>query len=192
MANAGACWWCGRLSTTGSHTALQQLNQLWDEPAERGCIVATFVERVDIGTQGLNVHYRVDGITGLPRELLVDRQEKPDDPRDNGSRDGNAPRPVPSREARRAEGDAAAHQRKTDNTLIKVLARALRWKRMLGRGSLLPSANSASVRRLHHPARPVSRGSRCSRRHRRVDSGQHAGAECGARPGHGRRAALSW
>ena len=46
--------------------ALQALDPLWDElfPAEQARIVALLVERVDIGTDGLNVRLRVDGLTG--------------------------------------------------------------------------------------------------------------------------------
>jgi hypothetical protein len=51
--------------------ALQQLDPLWDElfPAEQARIVALLVERVDIGTEGLNVRLRVDGLSGLAREM---------------------------------------------------------------------------------------------------------------------------
>jgi site-specific DNA recombinase len=51
--------------------ALQQLDPLWDElfPAEQARIVALLVERVDIGAEGLNVRLRVDGLTGLVREM---------------------------------------------------------------------------------------------------------------------------
>ena len=51
--------------------ALQQLDPLWDElfPAEQARIVALLVERVDIGTEELNVRLRVDGLGGLAREM---------------------------------------------------------------------------------------------------------------------------
>ena len=53
--------------------ALQQLDPLWDElfPAEQARIVALLVERVDIGTDGLNVRLRVDGLSGLACEMLA-------------------------------------------------------------------------------------------------------------------------
>jgi len=53
--------------------ALQQLDSLWDElfPAEQARIVALLVERVDIGTDGLNVRLRVDGLSGFAREMLT-------------------------------------------------------------------------------------------------------------------------
>lgn len=56
-----------------ARTALQQLDPLWDElfPAEQARIVALLVEHVDIGTDGLNLRLRVDGISGLAREMLA-------------------------------------------------------------------------------------------------------------------------
>ncbi|AZQ67648.1 recombinase family protein [Silicimonas algicola] len=53
--------------------SLQQLDPLWDElfPAEQARLVALLVERVDIGTDGLNVRLRVDGLAGLAREMQV-------------------------------------------------------------------------------------------------------------------------
>jgi site-specific DNA recombinase len=55
-----------------ARSALQQLDPLWDElfPAEQARIVALLVEHVDIGTDGLNVRLRVDGLGGLAREML--------------------------------------------------------------------------------------------------------------------------
>jgi len=53
-------------------TALQQLDPLWYElfPAEQARIAALLIERVDIGTDGLNVRLRIDGLKGLAREFL--------------------------------------------------------------------------------------------------------------------------
>jgi len=52
--------------------ALMQLDPLWDElfPAEQARITALLVERVDIGTDGLNVRLRIDGLGGLTHEML--------------------------------------------------------------------------------------------------------------------------
>ncbi len=54
--------------------ALMQLDPLWDElfPAEQARIVQLLVERVDIGLDGLDVRLRVDGLTGLAREMAND------------------------------------------------------------------------------------------------------------------------
>lgn len=61
------------ISEADARTALQKLDPLWDElfPAEQSRIVALLIERVEIGTDGLNVRLRVDGLSGLAREMLA-------------------------------------------------------------------------------------------------------------------------
>jgi len=61
------------ITESDARAALQQLDPLWDElfPAEQSRIVALLVERVDIGTDGLNVRLRVDGLDDLAREMLA-------------------------------------------------------------------------------------------------------------------------
>lgn len=61
------------ITETDARTALQKLDPLWDElfPAEQARVVALLVERVDIGSDGLNVRLRVDGLSGLAREMLA-------------------------------------------------------------------------------------------------------------------------
>ena len=61
------------ITEADARTALQQLDPLWDElfPDEQARIVALLIERVDIGTDGLNVRLRVDGLSGLAREMLA-------------------------------------------------------------------------------------------------------------------------
>lgn len=61
------------ITETDARSALQRFDPLWDEffPAEQARIVALLVERVDIGTDGLNVRFRVDGLGGLAREMLA-------------------------------------------------------------------------------------------------------------------------
>ena len=53
--------------------ALQQIDPLRDElfPAQHARIVALLVERVDIGTDGINVRLCVDGLGNLSREMLA-------------------------------------------------------------------------------------------------------------------------
>jgi hypothetical protein len=60
------------ISEADARAALQQFDPLWDElfPAEHARIVALLVERVDIGTNGLNLRLRMDGLRGLAREML--------------------------------------------------------------------------------------------------------------------------
>ncbi len=59
------------ISESDARAALQQFDPLWDElfPAEQARIVTLLVERVDIGTGGLNVRLRMDGLGGLAREM---------------------------------------------------------------------------------------------------------------------------
>ncbi|MFT4961507.1 MAG: site-specific DNA recombinase [Paracoccaceae bacterium] len=54
--------------------ALVQLDPIWDElfPAEQARIVQLLVERVDIGLGGLDVRLRIDGLSGLVREMAND------------------------------------------------------------------------------------------------------------------------
>ena len=58
--------------------ALQQFDPLWDElfPAEQARIVALAVERVDIGTDAINVRMRIDGLAELAHELTVSPEGK--------------------------------------------------------------------------------------------------------------------
>ena len=62
------------ITETDAREALQQFDRLWDElfPAEQARIVALLVERVDIGTEGLSVRLRMDGLTGLTREICAE------------------------------------------------------------------------------------------------------------------------
>lgn len=63
----------GDITEEDARAALQQIDPLWDElfPAEQARIVALLVERVEIGTDGLNVRLRVDGLNDLAREMLA-------------------------------------------------------------------------------------------------------------------------
>ena len=62
------------ITEADARAALQQLDPLWDElfPAEQARIVALLVERVDIGTDGLDVRLRLNGLTDLAREMRAD------------------------------------------------------------------------------------------------------------------------
>jgi hypothetical protein len=61
------------ITEADARAALKQFDPLWDElfPAEQARIVALLIERVDIGTEGLNVRLRVDGLHSLAREMLA-------------------------------------------------------------------------------------------------------------------------
>ena len=63
-----------QITEADARDALTRLDPLWDElfPAEQARIVGLLIERVDIGTDGLNVRLRMDGLTGLAREMMAD------------------------------------------------------------------------------------------------------------------------
>ncbi|WP_324754065.1 recombinase family protein [Roseovarius sp. Pro17] len=64
----------GGITEADAREALTRLDPLWDElfPAEQARIATLLVERIDIGTDGLNVRLRMDGLTGLAREMRTD------------------------------------------------------------------------------------------------------------------------
>jgi DNA invertase Pin-like site-specific DNA recombinase len=71
-------WKAGRaqdadITEADAREALQQLDSLWDElfPSEQARIVALLVERIDIGTEKMDVRLRVDGLAALAREMLT-------------------------------------------------------------------------------------------------------------------------
>ncbi len=51
--------------------ALEGLDPLWDElfPAEQARIVQLLVERVEVGSDGVDIRLRVDGLASLVHEL---------------------------------------------------------------------------------------------------------------------------
>ena len=61
------------ITEADAREALSQLDPLWEElfPAEQARIVALLVERVDISMGGLTLRLRVDGLTGLAREMTT-------------------------------------------------------------------------------------------------------------------------
>ena len=65
------------ITEADAREALMGLDPLWDQlfPAEQARIVTLLVERVDIGNNGLNVRLRLDGLTGLAREMRVETDE---------------------------------------------------------------------------------------------------------------------
>jgi DNA invertase Pin-like site-specific DNA recombinase len=64
----------GAITEANARDALTRLDPLWDElfPAEQARIVALLVERVDIGTEEMQVRLRMDGLAALAREMTAD------------------------------------------------------------------------------------------------------------------------
>ncbi|MEO1610695.1 MAG: site-specific recombinase, partial [Pseudomonadota bacterium] len=73
-----ACKKDNGITEADARAALQKLDPLWDElfPAGQARLVALLVERIDIGTDGLDVRLRVDGMTDLVREMMAGNMEK--------------------------------------------------------------------------------------------------------------------
>jgi hypothetical protein len=63
----------GGITEANAREALTRLDPLWGElfPAEQARIVALLVERVDIGTEGMNVRLRMDGFAALAHEMTT-------------------------------------------------------------------------------------------------------------------------
>jgi len=63
----------GDITEADARAALQQFDPLWDElfPAEQARIVGLAIERVDIAVGSVNVRLRMDGLSGLAREMLA-------------------------------------------------------------------------------------------------------------------------
>ena len=61
------------ITEADARDALTRLDPLWDElfAAEQARIATLLVERIDIGTDGLNVRLRMDGLSGLAREMIA-------------------------------------------------------------------------------------------------------------------------
>jgi site-specific DNA recombinase len=64
------------ISEAEVRTAVEQLDPLWDElfPAEQTRIVQLLVERVDIQQDGLEIRFRVDGLTSLVEDFQGERE----------------------------------------------------------------------------------------------------------------------
>ena len=138
------------ITEADARAALQQLDPLWDElfPAEQARIVALLVERVDIGMDGLE-RPAARGRAWRPRARDAGRRYR------GRSMTRGAPIPdtvtlhVPFRVVKRGGRkemqmpDGAVQPRRTENTLIKALARAFRWKRMLESGEYATIAELA-------------------------------------------------
>jgi site-specific DNA recombinase len=55
-------------------SALFEFDQLWNElfPAEQARIIQLLVERVDVGTDGVDIRLRINGVTSLVSQIMGD------------------------------------------------------------------------------------------------------------------------
>ena len=124
---------------------------LWDElfPAEQARIVRLLVERVDLASDGMQVRLRAEGLQTLVEELQAEEARRHESdawsPAQNWEFDGKTitvriPMTWKRRGGRKViiapdGGDAWAPAKpRPDETLIRALARAHRWKRVLEEG----------------------------------------------------------
>ena len=185
----GGTWKAARaqdddITEADARAALQQLDPLWDElfPAEQARIVALLVERVDIGTDGLNVRLRVDGLGGLAREMLAG---------DIGARGMTRATPIPETVTLHVPFRIVKRGGRKEMQLPEGAAPAAQARQHAGQGAgaRVPLEADAGVGRVrHHRRTGRARGDRAvlhdprpaadaaRARHRRGDPGREAGA----------------
>ena len=124
--------------------ALLQLDPLWDElfPAEQARIVRLLVEQIDVRLHGVEVRLRPSGAPGWSgkRQAAGERRRDAGDGL-GGWRDDHRvhiPLTFKKRGGRKLvvtpDGAAWAPRPRVDNAMVKALARAFRWRRMLDEG----------------------------------------------------------
>ncbi len=154
---------------------ITDLAPLWDElfPAEQARIVRLLVERVDLSPDGMQVRLRAEGLQTLVEELRSREARRHEDeaqgwPARTGSSTATTitvriPMTWKRHGGRKViiapdGGDAWAPAKpRPDETLIRALARAHRWKRMLEEGTYRSAASWPKPR-----ASPAASSTACS------------------------------
>ena len=165
--------------------ALQRFDPLWDElfPAEQARIVQLLVERVDLTVDGARIRLRTEGLTSLVRDL--GRAEASGDAgggvteashhsaataelsNDGSTLTVSVPLTLRRRGGRKriitplSEPDWKPPRPQIDSTLVKALARAFRWKRLLEDGTTARSWSWLRPSRSTKPTSGASCGSLC-------------------------------
>jgi hypothetical protein len=116
--------------------ALHRLEPLWDElfSAEQARIVRLLVERVEVGPAGADIRLRVAGLASLVRDVGAGGQTR---------RWRRSARP-PERGGPHHGPGAADH----DPALVKALARAFRYQRLLDEGRYASISEMAAAERI--------------------------------------------
>ena len=126
--------------------ALLKFDPLWDKlfPAEQARIVQLLVERVDVRTHGVAVGLRSNGLSGSVRDAAGTQEGGGMKRRATRlSADGETitiyiPMTFRKRGGRKMvvtpDGAPWAPRPRVDNAMVKALARAFRWQRMLDDG----------------------------------------------------------
>jgi len=140
--------------------ALQRLDPLWDElfPAEQARIVQLLVERVDVSPDGADIRLRTEGgperdQAGSQEGSLMAKPQLSDDGRTVTVR---VPISIRSRGGRKlvlapdgTNVTIAPVHRHVDNAMIKTIARAFRWRKMLENGEYATIREIANAEKIN-------------------------------------------
>jgi hypothetical protein len=132
------------ITKTEAREALLQLDPLWDEPfpAEQARIVQLLVERVDVRMNAVEVRLRPNGLGGLVREVPGNRRaaarKRATALADDETITVHIPLIFRTRGGRKLvvtpDGSTWAPRPRVDSAMVKALARAFRWRKMLDEG----------------------------------------------------------
>jgi hypothetical protein len=138
--------------------ALERLEPLWDElfPAEQARIVRLLVERVEVGPAGADIRLRVAGLASLARGPGRDQPGRAEDRGMSAAASitVRVPLAIRRRPGRKTivtpHGVVGAGPTRTraDPALVKALARAHRWQRMLDEGRYASISEMAAAERI--------------------------------------------
>ena len=134
------------------------MDPLWDElfPAEQARIIRLLVERVEIGPAGADIRLRIDGLASLVRDLGASTPTM----QGGGSMSAatsitvRVPLTIRRRPGRKTIVRPMAGQpmrrspRDADPAMVKALARAFRWKRMLEDGRYASISEIAAAEKI--------------------------------------------
>ena len=183
------------LTEAEAREALERLDPLWDElfPAEQARIVRALVERVEVGPAGADIRLRVAGLDEprtRPRRGCA-RRDASGGMSEAASITVRVPLTIRRRPGRKTvvtpvrDGGEAALPTRADPALVKALARAFRYQRLLDEGryasisemaaaeqierGYLGSAPAADAARAGHRGGDPGRTAACCRRAARAD-----------------------
>jgi hypothetical protein len=144
--------------------ALERFDPIWDElfPAEQARIVQLLVERVDVSLDGVAIRLRTSGIASLICRSADDGRatqgcvmESAEISQDGSTLTVRVPLTFRKRGGRKlviapnGSDSWAPPRSRIDNTMIKALARAFRWRKLLETGTHTTVAEIAAVEKIN-------------------------------------------
>ena len=146
------------LTEDEARDALTQLDPLWEQlfPAEQARIVRLLVERVEIGPAGADIRLRLDGLVGLVADLSVMHPNAMQAAALSTAttitvrvalviRHWRGHRTVVMPDG---QGGTSTARTRSDPAMVKALARAFRWKRLLDMGRYASVSEIAAVEKI--------------------------------------------